>query len=152
MPCLSTKPILTTPSILSPSITTSHTLHTVSFSPQPPHSPIASTYLIKPRHRLIRTPNLHLKERRLITIASLLRTLHLRLIRIIPRARPSKNIFPLLSHIVLALVEALLEEVLVGAGLALHAVVGFGGAVVVVGDEGAGYGEDVAAGGADWRG
>jgi hypothetical protein len=80
------------------------------------------THLIKTRHRLIRTPNLHLKVRCLIAVTAFSRTLHLPLLRIIPRARPAEYIFAFCSREGFALEVAFGEEVLVGAGQTFEAV------------------------------
>jgi hypothetical protein len=84
-------------------------------NPKPPKN---RTHLIKTSHRLIRTPNLHLKVRRLHPATLLLRTLRLLLLRIIPGARAAKHILPLLPLELLALVEARDEDVFVGTGVA----------------------------------
>lgn len=115
----------------------------------PNHLP---THLVKSRHRLIRTPNLHLEERRFLPITSLLWTLHLRLLRIIPRTRSTKNILSLLPHKCLSLEIAFLQDILVGTSLALQSVHHLLCVIVLAGGYLLGGGadcEDVAAGGAD---
>lgn len=112
------------------------------------------TYLIKTSHRLIRAPDLHLKIRRLLALTTFPRTLHaLLLLRVIPRPRPAKDVFPLGSREGFALVIPLGQEKLVGAGEAFEAVDGAAGGCALrrgVGRGGLGDGEDVAAGGADF--
>jgi hypothetical protein len=61
--------------------------------------------LIKRRHGLIRTANLHLEKRRLVAVAPLGRTLHSALLRIIPCAWPAKDVF-----LFFALVDASRED------------------------------------------
>jgi hypothetical protein len=109
-------------SILSPPITTRHTL-------------------IEACHRLIRTANLHLEERRLVTIAALGRTLHSALLCVVPRAGTAKDIFTLLTLVDTPRVDGFGDCVFEGTGAAFEAV----GAV-----EGEGDGEDVGAMGADY--
>jgi hypothetical protein len=89
--------------------------------------PMFNTYLVKTSHRLISTPNLHLKECCFFSIASLLRTLHLCFLCIVPSSRSAKDIFSLLPREMLALVVLLLQYVLVGTGLAFEAVYSFMG-------------------------
>jgi hypothetical protein len=98
-----TKPRLDRLSILSPPIPTCHTL-------------------IKARHRLISTPNLHLEERRLITIASLSRTLHPALLGVIPRSGTAENILTLFPLVHAPRVDGLGDCVLERAGSAFEAV------------------------------
>jgi len=74
--------------------------------------------LQKAGHRLISTPNLDLHECCLHSIAPRLGTLHLRLLRIIPLARSTEDIFSLFAREVFALVHAGRERVGVGASLA----------------------------------
>lgn len=111
----------TPPLILPPPIPTSHALE-------------------KTRHGLIRTPNLDLEKRSLISIASIRRTLRAAFLRIIPRAGPAKDVF-----FFFALKDAAREDwfgdcVFKGAGAAFETV----GAVACEGD-----GENVGALGAD---
>jgi hypothetical protein len=109
-------------SSLSPPHLFSHPLHPISHSSPFPNSHSIScpnkdkTHLIKTRHRLIRTPYLNLKIRRLIPLTPLFRTLHLSLLRIIPRSRPAKHIFAFGASVHFALVDALGQNVLVGTG------------------------------------
>jgi hypothetical protein len=135
-------------SILSPPISTSHTLYlSTRFQSS---EPLFKTHLIKSSHRLISTPNLHLEECCFFPIASFLRTLHLRFLCIIPSSGSTKNIFSLLPREVLALVVSLLEYVLVGTSLAFEAVYGFMGVSVARGSGSSrGDCEDIAARGAD---
>ena len=98
-------------------------------SPTSLHSPIsqqgrARTHLVETRHRFIRTPDLHLIERSLIPITSILRTLNLCLVGIVPIALPTKDVLPLLAHVRLTLEVLTLEQELVGAGLTFEAVNG----------------------------
>jgi len=125
-------PKLQAGSSISPRITTSH-------APK------------KPRHRLIRTPNLHLMKRGFHARAVVLRTLHHRLLRIIPHLWPAENIFPLLPRVRLALVDGFRDYVFVGTGLAFQAVYGFPIGVLIRGggDGLRGDGEHVAAGRAE---
>jgi hypothetical protein len=53
------------------------------------------THSVKQRHGLISAPNLPLLERGLISIATLLRALYLRLVGIVPCARPAKYVLAL---------------------------------------------------------
>lgn len=128
-----------------------HYIHIISLNPSiflPPK--FTKTHLIKPRHRLIRTPNLHLEERRLQAITLRLRTLHIGLLGIIPCALAAEDVFADRLGEGLALEVAFGDDEGVRAGMAFEAVVGFG--VDVGGGRGVGGGnsEDVGAGGADW--
>jgi len=87
--------------------------------------PVAASHtLVETRHRFIRTPDLHLIERSLIPITSILRTLNLCLVGIVPSALPTKDVLPLLAHVRLTLEVLTLEQELVGAGLTFEAVNG----------------------------
>lgn len=80
-------------------------------------------YLVKSRHRLIRTTNLHLEERGLIAIAAAPWTLYAALLCIVPGAWSSKHVFFLLVGEILARVDGPINGVLIGAGSALQSVV-----------------------------
>lgn len=96
----------------------------------------ASHALVKRRHGLVGTANLHLEEGRLVAVAALGRALHAALLRIVPGAGAAKDVL-----LFLALVDAPREDglgdcVLKGTGAAFEAV----GALRRQGD-----GEDVCA-------
>lgn len=97
--------------------------------------------LVKARHGLVRAANLDLVKRRLAPVALLVGALHRRLLRIVPRAGPAKDVLLFLALVDAPREDGLGDAVLEGAGAALEAV----GAEV-----GAGDGEDVGARGADW--
>jgi len=86
---------------------------------------------------------LHLKESCLHSLTLILRTLHLRLLRIVPRALPAKNILAHLLREDLTLIVALLHDELIGAAVTFEAVV----CLSLVGRR-RGDSEDVGAGGA----
>lgn len=98
-------------SILSPPITTCHTL-------------------IEACHRLICTANLHLEERRLVTIAALGWTLNSALLCVVPRTGTAKDIFTFLALVDAPRVYGLGDCVFEGTGAAFEAV----GAVESEGD------------------
>lgn len=94
------------------------------------------------RHRLIRTPDLHLEKRRLLAIAAFVRALRLGLLRVVPGARPAKDVLALLALKDAPRKDRVGDGVFVGACAALEAVC----AVERQGD-----GQDVCAVRADWR-
>jgi len=111
---------------------------------------ITSHTLIETSHRLIRRANLNLEERRLLAIATLLGTLHRALLGIVPRPRPTKDVFPLRPDEGLALEVTLGQDVLVGAGETLEAVLRSWTACVHAGGDGdLRDGQDIGAGGAE---
>jgi hypothetical protein len=136
------------PSILSPTIPASHTLFPHQSQYTPPTT-VKRTHLVEAGHRLICTTNLHLKERRLITITSLLGTLHLGLIRIIPGTWSAKDIFSFLPDEILALKVPLGQDILVRACLALETIDEIR-SPIAAGDVSRRNGEDIAARGANW--
>ena len=113
----------------------------------------SATYLVETGHRLIRRSDLHLEERSFHAVASVLRTLHLALLGVVPGLRSSKDILSLWAGECLALIEASGQDELVWTCAAFHAVlarefrggVAWRGAVWDFGD-----GEDVAAVWADY--
>jgi len=108
---------------------------------------VTSHALIEGGHRLISTTNLHLEESSFLSITSILRTLRLSLLCIVPSTRSTEDILNLLLLEHATLVVTLVEDVLVGTCAAFETV----GRVWIFG----GYGrwrdcEDIAARGADW--
>lgn len=99
--------------------------------------------LVEACHRFIGTADLDLEERGLVAIASVIGALDLALLRIVPGAWTSKDIFPLDALVHSSREDGLGDVVLEGAGAALEAV----GSCACEGD-----GEDVCAMGADWSG
>lgn len=110
------------PLILSPSVPTSHALEEAG-------------------HGFIRTSNLHLEKCSLVAVAAFGRTLRAALLRIIPRARPAKDVLLFLALKYAAREDGLGDGVLKRTGAALEAV----GALVCEG-----HGEDVGALRADY--
>jgi hypothetical protein len=88
-------------------------LASLHIDPDAPYPFQTATHLIETRHGLIRTPNLHLEERRLIAITPLPGALNLSLLRIIPCSGATEHIFPLLALYVLPVVDSLVEEELI---------------------------------------
>ena len=79
----------------------------------------SNAYLVKRRHRFIGTADLHLVKRGLYAVAVAWRTLHFRLVGIVPRSRPTKHIFLFNLWEDLAREERFLDGVLICAGSAL---------------------------------
>jgi hypothetical protein len=133
----------------------SHKSCTIVISIQQPHRTGESrskSHLVESSHRLIGTPNLHLKECRSLPVTAFLRTLHLCLVCIIPSSRPAEHVLSLFPCEGLALVISFLEDVLVGASLTFESIYSF----VRVSfsrscRSSCRNGEDIAAGGADWN-
>lgn len=98
--------------------------------------------LEKACHRLISTANLDLEEGSLFTITSISRALSRTLLRIVPGAGTTKDIFPLDTLVQSSRKDRLGNVVFERAGTALESV----GPRACEGD-----GEDVCAMGADWR-
>lgn len=90
------------------------------------------TYLVKARHRLIRTSDLDLEESGFVGIAAFSRTLYFGLLCIVPRAWPTEHILALGAGEGLALKVSLREKVLVWACPALESVLAYGGSRWVV--------------------
>ncbi|ESZ94808.1 hypothetical protein SBOR_4827 [Sclerotinia borealis F-4128] len=89
---------------------------------QNPRRKRKKTHPIKPRHRLIRTPNLHKAGRGHHAITLTIRTLFRIGIGIGPGILASKHILFLLAHKGFAVVDAAREYVLVGTGEAFEPV------------------------------
>lgn len=117
----------------------------------PLFSPFLGTLctLVKRRHRLIRTPNLQLIPIRLIIPTLFIRALDPRAIDIVPGTLATQNVLDLLLLEVLALVVALADDEVVGAGQAFEPVLALvGGGGWVAGGNG-GDAQHVGAGGAE---
>lgn len=110
-------------------------------STAPPKDEHTTTYLEEAGHGLISTADLDLEEGRLRAIAALGRALNLALLRVVPRARPAKDVLSLPPGEDAARVQRLGDGIFVGAGSTLETVHS-----IVHG----GHGEDVCAVGADW--
>lgn len=102
-------------SVFSPPMTASHTLE-------------------ETRHGLISTSNLHLVERRLVTIAFISRALYTGFLGIVPSSRTTKDVFLLFTLVVASREDGLGDYVFKGTGAAFETV----GAGICEGD-----GEDV---------
>jgi len=98
------------------------------------------------RHRLIRTPNLHLTKECLHTITFLIRARRLHFLSVIVTFGASEHIFCGFVCKVFSFVVRLREREGVGAGATGEVVRGCSGGIVGY----AGYGEHVGAGGTDW--
>ena len=123
---------------------------TMSISNHTPSESRTKSHLVESSHRLISTPNLHLEERSCLSITSLLRTLHLCLVCIVPSAGSTEHILSLFPREGFAFVVSLLEYVLVGASLAFESVYGFMRVSFSRRCRSSrGNGKDIAAGGAD---
>jgi hypothetical protein len=90
------------------------------------------TYLVKARHRLVRTSDLNLEESGFVGIAAFPRTLYFGLLCIVPRAWSTEHILALGAGEGLALKVSLREEVLVWTCPALESVLAYGGSRWIV--------------------
>lgn len=133
----------------------SFTWNPILSRPHRPHRPqYLSTLILSPpiptshaleeaRHGLIRTPNLHLIEGCFVAVASICGTLNAALLRIVPRAGTTKDVFLFFALKDASREDGLGNGVFEGTGAALETV----GALVRERD-----GEDVGALGADFVG
>jgi len=107
-------------SVLAPFSRASRTLYLVRPRSIPPH--FVKTHLIKRRHRLISTPDLHLPKIRAPILTPLIGTINLGLVDVFPALCSAQHVFYFLALHLLAFVVALVEIHLVGTCAAFEAV------------------------------